>query len=55
MSGKNETTFSKMIELDVEYCESWNLGMDLSILGRTWRVIPQQLKGYLRSLRQRSS
>lgn len=35
VSGKNRTTFSEMIELDIRYCKSRTLWMDLAILCRT--------------------
>jgi len=41
VSGKNRTTFSRMVELDIEYSRRMSLGLDLQILLRTlpalWR------------------
>lgn len=48
VSGKNDTSFSEMIDLDVQYCENWDVGMDLSILSRTWQVVLKQLKQHLK-------
>lgn len=53
VSGKNDTTFSEMIELDVQYCEQWDFSMDLTILSRTWQVVVKQLKQYLSASRSR--
>lgn len=35
VSGKNRTTFNKMIELDVEYSEKKSLWMDIKIIAKT--------------------
>lgn len=35
VSGRCETTFDEMVELDIDYIESWSLGLDLAILART--------------------
>lgn len=41
VSGKNQTTFRKMIELDIEYSQRLSLGLDLAIILKTlpalWR------------------
>lgn len=37
--GRSELSFSKMIELDVEYIRNWSIGLDLSILLETPRAI----------------
>lgn len=55
VSGKNDTTFSEMIDLDIRYCERWDLGMDLSIISRTWQVIFKQLWQYGRGVLARSA
>lgn len=44
VSGKNKTTFSEMIALDIQYSESKSLGMDLRIMFRTFPVIFGQLQ-----------
>ena len=35
VSGKNRTTFNRMIELDVEYSEKKSLWMDIKIIAKT--------------------
>jgi lipopolysaccharide/colanic/teichoic acid biosynthesis glycosyltransferase len=35
VSGRCLTTFDEMVELDIEYIESWSLGLDMAILART--------------------
>jgi exopolysaccharide production protein ExoY len=35
VSGKNRTTFSQMIHLDIQYAEQANLGLDLKIIFKT--------------------
>ena len=42
ISGRSNLPFTKWIELDLEYIDSWSLGLDLKILLRT---IPVVLKG----------
>ena len=32
VSGRCETTFDEMVELDIEYIDTWSLGLDLTIL-----------------------
>jgi len=39
VSGRCQTTFDEMVELDVEYVDSWSLGLDLRILARTVPVV----------------
>lgn len=39
VSGRCETTFEQMVELDIEYIRRWSLGLDLSILFRTISVV----------------
>lgn len=43
VSGKNDTTFSEMIDLDIRYCEEADLGTDLRIIAQTWKVVAKQL------------
>ena len=42
VSGKNRTTFSEMIRLDIEYSERLSLGLDLKIIFRTLPALWQQ-------------
>ena len=37
VSGRNQTTFDEMIDLDLEYIDRWSVRLDLRIL---WRTIP---------------
>jgi len=39
VSGRCETTFDEMVELDIRYIETWTLGLDLRILARTVPVV----------------
>jgi lipopolysaccharide/colanic/teichoic acid biosynthesis glycosyltransferase len=39
VSGRCQTTFDEMIDLDVAYVDTWSLGLDLSILARTVPVV----------------
>lgn len=39
VSGRCETTFDEMVELDIRYIETWSLGLDLKILARTVPVV----------------
>jgi len=43
VSGKNRTTFSQMIELDIRYATSWSLWMDLRIIALTVPVLLGQV------------
>lgn len=43
VSGKNNTTFSQMIQLDIRYAKTASLGQDLSIMLRTPLVLIRQL------------
>jgi lipopolysaccharide/colanic/teichoic acid biosynthesis glycosyltransferase len=45
--GKNRTTFSRMIELDIEYARTQSLGLDLLILLATPKAIIDQLVNVL--------
>lgn len=44
VSGKNKTTFSQMIALDVAYVRAQTLLLDLRILGRTVQVLFEQIR-----------
>jgi lipopolysaccharide/colanic/teichoic acid biosynthesis glycosyltransferase len=35
VSGKNQTTFAEMVQLDVEYSKRMSLGLDLKIIFKT--------------------
>ncbi len=47
VSGKNSTTFSKMIELDVRYAANQSLALDLKIMFKTLPVLMKQTKQFL--------
>ena len=42
VSGRNQLSFDDMVQLDLQYFESWSLGSDLRILART---VPALLRG----------
>jgi exopolysaccharide production protein ExoY len=44
VSGKNRTTFSEMIELDIRYATDWSIWMDLRIMALTLPVLLSQVK-----------
>jgi len=44
VSGKNKTTFSEMIALDIQYSETKSLGMDMKIMFRTFPALLGQLQ-----------
>ncbi len=50
VSGKNETTFGQMIELDIRYAREQSLGLDLRIMFKT---LPVMLKETTRLLKRR--
>jgi lipopolysaccharide/colanic/teichoic acid biosynthesis glycosyltransferase len=52
VSGKNRTTFERMIELDLLYIDSRSLGGDLKILARTVPAVAAELGAYLRGLKR---
>ena len=43
MNGKNKTTFSEMIDLDIYYARNLSLSLDVSILVRTLPTILGQV------------
>lgn len=43
VSGKNRTTFSKMIELDIQYAENHSFWLDLAIIAKTIPALLQQI------------
>ena len=44
VSGKNKTTFSEMINLDIRYANEWSLWLDLKIMLLTFPVLLGQIK-----------
>jgi lipopolysaccharide/colanic/teichoic acid biosynthesis glycosyltransferase len=44
VSGKNKTTFSEMINLDIQYANNWTIGLDFKIMMRTFPVLFGQVK-----------
>ena len=42
MSGRNDVSFEKWMELDLWYVDNWSFGLDLAIILRT---IPAMLTG----------
>jgi lipopolysaccharide/colanic/teichoic acid biosynthesis glycosyltransferase len=44
VSGKNQTTFNQMVQLDIEYAERLSLWLDLKILFRTPGVLWRQFR-----------
>lgn len=44
VSGKNKTTFSEMINLDIQYANNWSVGLDIKIMARTLPVLIGQVK-----------
>jgi lipopolysaccharide/colanic/teichoic acid biosynthesis glycosyltransferase len=44
VSGKNRTTFSEMIELDIRYATSWSVWLDMRIIALTIPVLLGQVK-----------
>jgi len=43
--GKGDSTFNKLIALDLDYIEHWSLGLDLRILVQTLKVIARGGEG----------
>ncbi|HVR35243.1 MAG TPA: sugar transferase [Methylomirabilota bacterium] len=54
VSGKNRTTFSEMVELDIAYTEKKTLWMDLKILTKTAGVVLDQMNQLRANRRQQS-
>lgn len=55
VSGKNNTSFEQMIDLDISYARRMSLGLDLSIVLRTVGVLLHQLRETLGSTRGKPS
>jgi len=43
VSGKNKTTFTQMMKLDIRYARNLSLGLDLAIISKTFSVLVGQL------------
>lgn len=52
VSGKNRTTFKRMIELDIEYARHASLGLDLAIMARTVPALLGQVGDIWRARRE---
>ena len=39
VGGRSELSYERMVQLDVDYVNNWSLGRDLSIIGKTFRVM----------------
>jgi exopolysaccharide production protein ExoY len=55
VSGKNRTTFTRMVELDIEYSRNMSILLDLSILLRTAPAVFQQLGDLVAAKRSRNA
>jgi lipopolysaccharide/colanic/teichoic acid biosynthesis glycosyltransferase len=55
VKGKNKTTFSQMIELDIEYVKSRSLWLDLKIMAATLPALVTQVSEVRRRRRDKSS
>ncbi|MEI6083071.1 MAG: sugar transferase [Verrucomicrobiota bacterium] len=44
VSGKNKTTFSEMMDLDIAYARNPSLGLDLKIMLKTFSAVVQQVR-----------
>lgn len=53
VSGKNDTTFQEMIDLDIRYARNLSLRQDISILFRTFPVLLKQTRAALQKKRSR--
>ncbi len=42
ISGRNEVDFADWMELDMEYIDSWSIGLDLKIMAKTIPAVLQQ-------------
>lgn len=49
VSGKNDTTFSEMVDLDARYAQNQSLWMDVGIMSRTLPVLLGQTKKVLQA------
>jgi len=48
VNGKNNTTFSEMIEMDIFYARNFSFALDLAILARTGAVLTNELFNTIR-------
>jgi len=44
VNGKNKTTFSEMIHMDIHYARNYTLWMDLNIMFRTFSTLAEQVR-----------
>lgn len=44
VNGKNKTTFSEMIHMDIHYSRTFSLWMDLNIMFRTFSTLAEQVR-----------
>jgi lipopolysaccharide/colanic/teichoic acid biosynthesis glycosyltransferase len=44
VNGKNKTTFTEMIHMDIHYARNCSLGMDLKIMFRTFSALAEQVR-----------
>jgi lipopolysaccharide/colanic/teichoic acid biosynthesis glycosyltransferase len=44
VNGKNKTTFTEMIHMDIHYARNCSLGMDLKIMFRTFSALAEQVQ-----------
>jgi lipopolysaccharide/colanic/teichoic acid biosynthesis glycosyltransferase len=42
VSGRNNTTFERWMQMDLEYIDHWSLGLDVKLLART---LPAMVRG----------
>jgi lipopolysaccharide/colanic/teichoic acid biosynthesis glycosyltransferase len=42
ISGRNDIDFKDWMELDMEYIDSWSIGLDLKIMAKTIPAVLQQ-------------
>jgi len=54
VSGKNKTTFNEMIRLDIRYCETQTVWLDIAIILRTIPVVLGQVRELLCRMRART-
>jgi lipopolysaccharide/colanic/teichoic acid biosynthesis glycosyltransferase len=56
VSGKNKTTFNKMIQLDIDYAAKMSLGLDLKIIFKTIPVLVGQIgEMYTRAAKRKAT
>jgi len=56
VNGKNKTTFTEMVQLDIHYARHMSLGLDLAIVARTLPVLAELIhESHVRSLLAKNS